>query len=264
MKGQLTLQNYKSYTKEDQKTWSILFERQVDNLKKDDRVVDIFWEGLSKLKIKKGEIPDFQDINKLLKPLSNFEIVAVTGLLDDNIFFQLIKNRKFPVTTWIRKQEQLDYIEEPDLFHDLFGHVPFLADRSYCEFLVKLAELAIPYFQGTDKTMQYGFSRAYWYSIEFGVLYNQELNKKQIYGAGIISSFTETNKVFEEGTRFKELFLELLWKEKFEKDHLQDFYAIVARDSAGVCNIHFALERAMECVEMLIMQSTGRFGYGGL
>lgn len=250
MKGQLTIQNYKGYNKEDHKTWSLLFERQVENLKKDDKVVKVFWEGISKLKFKKGEIPDFQEVNKLLKPLSNFEIVAVTGLLDDNIFFQLIRNRKFPVTTWIRKREQLDYIEEPDMFHDLFGHVPFLASKEYCDFLVKLSELAIPYFQGTDKDMQYAFSRAYWYSIEFGVLYNQDLKHNQVYGAGIISSFSETNKVFAEDTKFKEFTHELLY-EKFEKDHLQDFYALI-NNQFNNCNLYTALEIAMQYIERRI------------
>ncbi len=244
MKGELTLQNYKSYTKEDQKTWSLLFERQVDNLKKDDKVVKVFWEGISKLKIKKGEIPNFQELNKLLKPITNFEIVAVTGLLDDHIFFQLIKNRKFPVTTWIRKPDQLDYIEEPDMFHDLFGHVPFLVDRQYTDFLIKLADLAIPFFQGSDKDMQHSFSRAYWYSIEFGVLYNSELQRNQIYGAGIISSFSETNKVFAEGTTFKPFTDELL-HEQFEKDHLQDFYALVSNEN---CNLNVALKIAMDYI----------------
>ena len=264
MKGQLTQQNYNTYTKEDQQTWSLLFERQVENLKKDDKVVKEFWDGLKNLKIKKGEIPNFKEVNKILSKLSNFEIVAVTGLLDDKIFFQLIKNRKFPVTTWIRKPDQIDYIEEPDMFHDLFGHVPFLVDKTYTDFLVKLADLAIPYFNGTDKSMQYGFSRAYWYSVEFGLLYNQNIQRKQIYGAGIISSFAETNKVFEENSKTKEMHLHLLWKEKFEKDHLQDFYAIVNRDHAGVCNLPFALKHTMECIDLLIQQSTGRIGYGGI
>jgi phenylalanine-4-hydroxylase len=254
-KGQLTIQNYKSYTKEDHKTWSTLFERQVENLKKDDKVVKIFWEGISKLKIKKGEIPDFQDLNKILKSLSNFEIVAVTGILDDNIFFQLIKNRKFPVTTWIRKQDQLDYIEQPDIFHDLFGHVPFLVDRQYCDFLVELAELATPYFQGTNKEMQYAFSRAYWYSIEFGVLQNKDLNRKQIYGAGIISSFSETNKVFEEGTLFRKLEPVLL-SERFEKNHLQNFYGLA--DNEGMCNLAFALGTAMGCIKIVLDETNAK------
>jgi phenylalanine-4-hydroxylase len=245
MKGELTIQNYKLYTSEDQKTWSTLFERQVANLKDGDKVVDEFWEGLSKLKIKKGEIPDFQKVNKLLKPLSNFELVAVTGLIDDKIFFELIRNRKFPVTTWIRKPHELDYIEQPDMFHDLFGHVPFLTTPYYCNFLVDLSKLAIPFFNSNNKEMQYAFSRIYWYSIEFGVLFNNELNKNQIYGSGIISSYSETNKIFKDNTQFKDLSVDLL-SEKFEKNHLQDFYALVKSEKR--VNLLFALDRAWEAI----------------
>lgn len=247
MKGELTIQNYKSYTKEDQQTWSKLFERQVENLKKDDRVVEEFWEGISKLKIKKGEIPNFENLNKLLKPITGFEIIAVTGIIEDNIFFQLLKSRRFPVTTWLRKPEQLDYIEQPDMFHDLFGHVPFLVNKTYCDFLVKLGEAALPHFYTGNKDMQYMFTRAYWYTVEFGVL--QRLDKKQIYGSGIISSFGETNKIFEEGTNFKQLVPNLLY-EKFEKDHFQDFYAFVWKDHGDFkTNLNFALEIANECIE---------------
>lgn len=224
MKGELTTQNYKIYTKEDQNTWRTLFERQVDNLKQDAKVVPEFWEGINKLKIKKGEISNFEKLNKLLKPISNFEIVAVTGLLDDHIFFQLIRNRKFPVTTWIRKPDQLDYIEQPDMFHDLFGHVPFLVNKTYTNFLVELGERSIPYYLNGDKEAQYKCSRLYWYTVEFGLLQKEDQNY-QIYGSGIISSLSETNKAL--GVSNKKPFNASLLDTKFEKDHLQDFYAVI-------------------------------------
>jgi phenylalanine-4-hydroxylase len=224
MKGELTIQNYKSYSKGDHETWSKLFERQVNHLKIDNKVVDEFWEGISKLKIKKGEIPNFENVNKLLKPINNFEIIAVTGIIDDGIFFQLLKNRKFPVTTWIRKPEEIDYIEQPDIFHDLFGHVPFLVNKTYSDLLVKLAEHAVAAFQSNDKELQYQYSRFYWYTIEFGLLLNE--NRYQIYGAGIISSYSESNKALANDSLKKNFDNDLL-SIKFEKDHLQDFYAVV-------------------------------------
>lgn len=224
MKGELTIQNYKAYTKEDHDTWKTLYERQVNNLKKDDKVVSAFWEGISKLKIKKGEIPNFEKLNKLLKQITNFEIVAVTGLLEDHIFFQLIKNRKFPVTTWIRKPSQLDYIEEPDMFHDLFGHVPFLVNKTYTDFLVELADRATPIFLGNDKEAQYRCSRLYWYTVEFGLLQKED-QSYQIYGSGIISSYGETNRAI--GDSNKRPFNAELLSTRFEKDHFQDFYAVI-------------------------------------
>lgn len=245
MKGELTTQNYKSYTQDDQKTWATLFERQVDNLKRDDKVVKEFWEGVNKLKIKRGEIPNFENVNKLLKPLSNFEIIGVTGLIDDNIFFQLIKNRKFPVTTWIRKPHQIDYIEEPDMFHDLFGHVPFLVHKSYSDMLVELAEAALISFQRNDKNFQNTFVRFYWYSVEFGLLLNKE-NKHQIYGAGILSSFSETNRIFEPETIKKEFSYGLL-TEEFDKHTLQNFYALLTNQNNGISFIS-AIEKLRELV----------------
>lgn len=224
MKGELTIQNYKAYTKEDQNTWKTLYERQVDNLKKDDKVVSAFWDGIAKLKIKKGEIPNFEKLNKLLKPITNFEIVAVTGLLEDHIFFQLIRNRKFPVTTWIRKPSQLDYIEEPDMFHDLFGHVPFLVNKTYTDFLVNLAERATPIFLSDNKEAQYRCSRLYWYTVEFGLLQKED-QTYQIYGSGIISSYGETNRAIGESN--KKPFNSELLSTRFEKDHFQDFYAVI-------------------------------------
>jgi phenylalanine-4-hydroxylase len=128
MKGQLTIQNPKSYTKEDQKIWSSLFEEKTSSLKRGDKTIDQFWEALSLLKIKKGEIPSFENLNKLLKPFASFEVIAVTGELENHIFFQLVKNRKFPVTVTL-----------PSLFDDLFGRVPFLINRFYGDELVSIA-----------------------------------------------------------------------------------------------------------------------------
>ena len=127
--GQLTIQNYKSYTKDDQKTWSSLYEGTLSDFSLgDEKLNKQFSEGLVKLKFKKGEIPNFENLNKLLKPLSGFEVIAVTGELENNIFFQLLRNRKFPVTVTL-----------PNLFNEMFGCVPFLLNKSYGDELVAIA-----------------------------------------------------------------------------------------------------------------------------
>lgn len=240
MKGELTLQNYDSYDKEDFKTWETLYVKQCENLKKDDKVVKEFWTGLNKLKIKKSEIPDFDKINKILKKENNFEIVGVTGIVDDGIFFNILKNRKFPVTTWIRKPSEIDYIEQPDMFHDLFGHVPFLINPTYTNFLMKLADVACEVFTTKDKELQHKFSRIYWYTIEFGLILNKE-NRHQIYGAGIISSYAESIKALSHESVKRDFSKELLL-ERFEKDHLQDFYAVIPK------NLESGLEIAKEVI----------------
>lgn len=129
MKGQLTIQNFKSYTKEDQKIWSTLFEQNVERLKKNDgKLVKDFIEALAILKIKKGEIPNLENLNKLMKPLTGFELIAITDELEDNIHFQLLKNRKFPVR-----------ITLPHIFDDVFGKVPFLIGRFYGDEILAIA-----------------------------------------------------------------------------------------------------------------------------
>ena len=126
--GQLTIQNYKAYSKDDQKTWSSLFEEQIGGLDAERKGVKNYLEGLAKLKLKKGEIPSIENLNKLLKPLSGFELVAVTGELEPNIKFQILKNRKFPVT-----------IALPAYFNEVAGSVPFLLNKSYGDELVSIA-----------------------------------------------------------------------------------------------------------------------------
>lgn len=126
--GQLTIQNYKAYSKEDQKTWSSLFEEQIGSLDLEEKGVKTYLERLAKLKLKKGEIPNIENLNKILKPLSGFELVSVTGELEPNIKFQILKNRKFAVT-----------ITLPAMFDEVVGRVPFLLNKAYGDELVSIA-----------------------------------------------------------------------------------------------------------------------------
>lgn len=126
--GQLTIQNYKAYSTDDQKTWSSLFEEQIGGLDTDRKGVKTYLERLTKLKLKKGEIPNIENLNKILKPLSGFEVVSVTGELEPNILFQILKNRKFPVT-----------ITLPAIFNEVAGRVPFLLNKTYGDELVSIA-----------------------------------------------------------------------------------------------------------------------------
>lgn len=134
MKGQLTLQNYKSYTKEDLKKWSLGFENEVQLIKGDENITPPFWEAVKKLKIKRGEIPNFENLNKVLKAATNFEVVATTGVLDEKIYYQLIKSRKFPLVCAVDG--------EPPLFIAIFS-VPYLMDKTLCDTIVKNAELIL-------------------------------------------------------------------------------------------------------------------------
>lgn len=180
------IQNYDSYTEENHNVWAILYKRQIENLPQ--KAIPEFFEGLRKVNFKPDRIPNFDEINARLQPLTGFEVVPAPGIVDDAVFFGLIANKKFPATVWIRKMEQLDYLEEPDMFHDVFGHVPLLTIPVYCQFLAELSQMALAHVDKPEIIDR--LTRVYWYTIEFGLFKrNQEV---RIYGAGILSSVGES------------------------------------------------------------------------
>jgi phenylalanine-4-hydroxylase len=176
-------QNWASYTPADHDTYRRLYERQSALLP--GLACDAFIEALPSLGVK-DHIPRFEEINERLKPATGWEIVAVPGLIPERPFFDLLANRRFPVTDWIRKPEEFEYIVEPDVFHDLFGHVPML-------FNPVLADYVQRYGAGGLKAHDLGagelLSRLYWYTIEFGLI--QQTDGLRAYGAGILSSSGE-------------------------------------------------------------------------
>ncbi|MFZ6665751.1 phenylalanine 4-monooxygenase [Peijinzhouia sedimentorum] len=180
-------QIYDNYTKEDQQVWNILFNRQLEKLH--NTASETFIQGLKDVKFTPDHIPHFGETNELLAKSTGWEIVAVPGLIDDDIFFELLAQKKFPATTWLRKMEQLDYLEEPDMFHDVYAHVPLLSNQPFVDFLQKLAIVASQH-SGDDKAIHL-LSRVYWYTVEFGLI--RENGNLRIYGAGILSSSGETH-----------------------------------------------------------------------
>ncbi|TPE44188.1 phenylalanine 4-monooxygenase [Pontibacter mangrovi] len=180
-------QNYSTYTEENHNVWAILFQRQIENLP--SKAIPEFFEGLKLVNFQPDRIPNFEEVNKRLKPLTGFEVVAAPGIVDDALFFGLIAEKKFPATVWIRSMEQLDYLEEPDMFHDVFGHVPLLTIPVYCEFLAKLSAMALQHVDRPDIVDR--LTRIYWYTIEFG-LFRKPGTEARIYGAGILSSVGES------------------------------------------------------------------------
>ena len=176
-------QNWASYTAADHDTYRRLYERQSALLP--GLACDAFIEALPSLGIK-DHIPRFEEINERLKPATGWEIVAVPGLIPERPFFDLLANRRFPVTDWIRKPDEFEYIVEPDVFHDLFGHVPLLFNPVFADYVQR-------YGAGGLKAHDLGagelLSRLYWYTIEFGLI--QQPDGLRAYGAGILSSSGE-------------------------------------------------------------------------
>ena len=176
-------QNWSAYTDADHDTYRRLYERQSALLP--GLACDAFIAALPSLGVK-SRIPRFEEINERLKPATGWEIVAVPGLIPERPFFELLASRRFPVTDWIRKPDEFEYIVEPDVFHDLFGHVPLLFNPVFADYVQR-------YGAGGLKADDLGagelLSRLYWYTIEFGLI--QQADGLRAYGAGILSSSGE-------------------------------------------------------------------------
>lgn len=176
-------QDWAGYTAADHDTYRRLYERQSALLP--GLAAQAFIDALPSLGVR-DRIPRFEEINERLKPATGWEIVAVPGLIPELPFFELLASRRFPVTDWIRKPEEFDYIVEPDVFHDLFGHVPLLFNPVFADYVQRYGEGGIKaHHLGAGELL----SRLYWYTIEFGLI--REPQGLRAYGAGILSSSGE-------------------------------------------------------------------------
>ena len=178
-------QDWTRYTSDEHRTWDRLFERQTRMLR--GRAADEFMGGLDILHLSKPGIPDFDELSDRLTEATGWRVVAVPGLVPDEIFFDHLANRRFVAGRFIRKPDQLDYLEEPDVFHDVFGHVPLLAHSAFADYMQAYGEggLRAAKLGAIDK-----LARLYWYTVEFGLLATGA--GPRIYGAGIVSSFGES------------------------------------------------------------------------
>jgi phenylalanine-4-hydroxylase len=185
-------QDMAAYLEADHETWRTLYRRQAEILR--DRAATAYLEGLHKLPFRDG-VPDFAAASAVLKRATGWTLVAVPGLIPDGAFFAHLAERRFPVTHWIRKPEELDYIVEPDIFHDGFGHVPILLQPDFAEFLAAYGRMgALATRLGALKPL----ARLYWHMVEFGLL--REGGRIRAYGAGILSSAAETLHATESDT----------------------------------------------------------------
>ncbi len=178
-------QDYDGYSDENHETWKLLFDRQSEIVK--NRACDEFFKGQESLGIDNSGIPNFDKVNEKLSASTGFEILPVAGLIPNLPFFKMLSMRKFPAGNFIRKKEQLDYIEEPDVFHDVFGHVPMLSDPVFADYVEKFGHGGL---RANGFNMIDQLARLYWYTVEFGLMKTAE--GLRIYGAGILSSPGET------------------------------------------------------------------------
>ena len=178
-------QNWDTFSADDHAMWDRLFARQSNMLP--GRAADAFLRGLNVLRLSRSGIPDYRELNARLMAATGWSVVAVPGLVPDAVFFEHLANRRFPAGNFIRRPDQIDYLQEPDIFHDVFGHVPMLADPVFADYMVA-------YGRGGLRSLGFGalhkLARLYWYTVEFGLI--EEGAQLRTYGAGIVSSHAES------------------------------------------------------------------------
>ncbi len=214
-------QGWKCYTAEHHALWRALFKRQTRVLH--DRAFQGFLDGLTGLGIAADGIPEFDRLNDILDAATGWRIVAVPGLIPDDAFFRHLAARRFPATNWIRTRRQMDYLQEPDIFHDIFGHVPMLMDPAFADYLqaygrggLKALRLdALPYL-----------ARLYWYTVEFGLIRTPA--GLRIFGSGIVSSKGESVYCLESPLPVRVGFdLGRVMATKYRIDDYQEIYFVI-------------------------------------
>ncbi|HKT18587.1 MAG TPA: phenylalanine 4-monooxygenase [Stellaceae bacterium] len=214
-------QKWESYAPEQHAIWRILFHRQEAILAR--RACRPFLDGLKALGVEAEGIPDFRRLNEKLERATRWRIVAVPGLVADDVFFAHLANRRFPSTCFIRRQDQLDYLQEPDIFHDIFGHVPMLMNPVFADYMEA-------YGKGGLKALRLHnlehLARLYWYTVEFGLIATPE--GLRIYGSGIVSSKGESIYCLED-PKPRRIAFDLLrvMRTRYRIDDYQESYFVI-------------------------------------
>jgi phenylalanine-4-hydroxylase len=214
-------QDWENYSQAEHDVWITLYERQTALLP--GRACDEFLRGLDALDLHRSGIPDFKRINEELQRLTGWSVVSVPGLVPDDVFFDHLAHRRFPAGQFIRKPHELDYLQEPDIFHDVFGHVPMLTDPTFADYMQA-------YGQGGQRALGLGrlasLARLYWYTVEFGLMETKA--GLRIYGAGIVSSRTESIFALDDPSPNRIGFdLERVMRTPYRIDDFQQVYFVI-------------------------------------
>jgi len=234
---------YVNYSKADDATWAFLYQRQIEILP--NRAVPAFIQGLEYLRLNPNQIPQIPDLNQRLRQYGHWQVKPVDAVISSELFFQLLSEAYFPVATFIRRQEDMDYITEPDVFHEIFGHIPLLLQADYANFVQSYAKMALT-FPSTDWNF---FLRLFWFTIEFGLI--ETPDGMRIYGGGILSSFGETLSSLGSDASIRAYFDPVsVLRTPYRIDQIQPLYYVI-QDFSRLQNIlHYdfaqLLDRARE------------------
>lgn len=213
-------QNWSRFTAEQHETWRTLYRRLEGVLP--GRACDEFLAGLDLLPLDRG-VPDFEALSDVLMKATGWRVVAVPGLVPDDVFFEHLANRRFPAGNFIRAADELDYIEEPDVFHDVFGHVPMLAHPVFADYMEAYGKGGL---RAEGEGTLHNLARLYWYTVEFGLV--ETPRGLRIYGSGIVSSSAESIYALESPSPNRIGFdLERVMRTNYRIDDFQETYFVI-------------------------------------
>ncbi len=213
-------QRYESYTSEDHEVWSILYERRMATLR--DTGSAVFLDGADRIGLLPGRVPNLSEINRRLGATTGWVAIGVGGFIPAAQFFRSLAGRRFPTTLSVRPREQLDYLPEPDIFHDVFGHVPLHSDPVFADFLHRFGCLAAA---ADNEAETQAMARLFWFTVEFGLI--RERGRVKVYGSGLISSHADAANALGSGCARRPFSLEAVLAQPFEIDHLQDVLFVI-------------------------------------
>ncbi len=213
-------QRWDRYTKADHEVWQTLYARRMEQLA--TTASRIFLEGAELIGLAPHEIPNLKEVNKRLGPRTGWNAVPVGGFLPAREFFASLSNRRFPTTVTIRSREDIDYVPEPDIFHDVFGHVPLHSDPPFADFLQRFGQAATMARTPDEVEMM---ARLFWFTIEFGLI--DENGTPKIYGSGLISSSCDAANALGSNCDRRPFSLDAVISQSFRIDRLQDILFVV-------------------------------------
>lgn len=217
----LIQQDWQSYTAEQHAVWSELVRRRMPQL--EEHACSEYLEGFHQIGLREDAIPNLAEVNARLGPRTGWNATPVSGFLPPDAFFEMLAARQFPTTTWLRKRESLEYTPEPDIFHDVFGHVPMHAHPVFADFLQQYGRVCAGLMHDKEKLEQMG--RLFWFTVEFGVI--RQDGRIKLYGSGLISSHGEATYVLNGGPEIRDFNLDQVLQQQFLVSEMQKvLYAV--------------------------------------
>jgi phenylalanine-4-hydroxylase len=213
-------QNWDAYLPEQHEIWSLLFSRRMVQLR--DFGSRAFCDGIERIGLVQDRVPELDLVNARLEALTGWRAVPVSGFLDAKLFFKCLSQRRFPTTIIVRTKEQMDYLPEPDIFHDVFGHVPLHSDPIFADFLQRFGKVAASAVTEDEVKL---LTRLFWFTVEFGLI--EENGVTKVYGSGLISSAADCAKALGPNCERRPFSLDAVFKQDFEVDQLQNVLFVV-------------------------------------